>query len=167
MSRKSRTVISAIWRWSPSAVAFLIVVVLATGRFAAQPTDLTYGGTATMTFPDGPPVLVTVGAIHVAKASRATPGELVGHFIIAMRMARPGDTEMSGDAPASYCSVVDASGAEYPADLRLSSSLARHGLFLLTATASRSGRVAALIPANAHVAGVSCQLGDTAVTWRL
>ena len=166
MSRKSRTVISAIWRWSPAVVAVVLVAALAATRFAAQPVDLAYGQTATMSFPNGPPVLVTVGALNIAKASRSAPGDLVGDFTVAMRMARRGDTEMSGDAPASYCSVVDEGGVDYPADLRLSSSPARHGLFLLTAAASRSGRVVVLVPATAHVVGVSCQLGDTVVTWR-
>jgi hypothetical protein len=159
-------VISAIWRASPAVVAVLLVAVLVTIRFGGAPTELTYGETATMSFPDGPPILVTVGALRIGRASRATPGDLVGDFTIAMRMARRGDVEMSGDAPASYCSVVDANGVEYPADLHLSSSPARHGIFSITSTATRSGRVVVLVPISAHVAGISCQLGVSVVAWR-
>jgi len=158
--------LSLSWRRSLPVIGALFVAGAIAAHVAAGSATLTFGSTATMSYVNGPPVLVTVGALKLAPASRRTPGDLVGDFTVTVRLEHRSDTLMTGDAPASDCSIIDTDGVSYPSDLRLSSPYARNGLFQLAGDALAKGTAVALIPASTHVAGVTCQLGYSVATWR-
>jgi hypothetical protein len=84
-----------------------------------------------------------------------------------MHLRDPMTSMGSGDALASYCSVLGRNGVIYPADLWSSGREAAQGNFELNGSIPYGGWVVAYIPARVRPAGVTCQLGDEVDSWLL
>jgi hypothetical protein len=133
----------------------------------APPTSIPLGSTATMSFVQGPPVLVTVESFSLTRPSGNDHVERKARFYVEMRLRDPMTSMASEDALASYCSVLGRNGVIYPADLSSSGREAAQGNFELSGSVPHGGWVVAYIPARVRPSGVTCQLGDEVDSWLL
>lgn len=160
---------SGLLRRTWRAVPLLAVVVTGAvfaGQALARPSGpLRLGATATMAFVQGPPLLVRVSHLRLGPVPPQDPAVRKVYFDMSLRTRSASATQNSGDAMASYCSVVGAHGTVYPSDLAISNGWTRTGIFVLQGGAVRAGRVVALVPRRAHIVGVTCQLGLDVENW--
>ena len=167
MSRRrfAAGVVRRTWRLGP-----LLAVAITGGVFAGQAlarpdTPLALGTTATMSFVQGPPLLVTVSDLRPGPVPPLDPGVRKIYFDLSVRTRNPAATVRSGDALASYCSVVGRHGTVYPSDLAISNGWTRTGIFVLQGGVARAGRVVALVPKATRIVGVTCQFGVEVANW--
>lgn len=153
------------WRALP-ALAVVVTGAVFGGQALARPSGpLALGTTATMAFVQGPPLLVTISHLRDGPVPPHDPAVRKVYFDISMRTRNAQDSIRSGDALASYCSVVGSDGTVYPSDLAISNGWARTGIFVLANGVPRAGRVVALVPRRARITGVTCQLGIDVENW--
>jgi hypothetical protein len=155
------------WRFLPLVVVLSLAFLFIGQRLAQPSSTLSFGETATVSFVQGPRVLLMVRSLKLQGSLKSDPLERVVTFNVSMRLSNPADQMTSGDALASYCSVIDRRGIVYPSDLALSSRAAKTLNFVLQGGAIQQGRVVALIPTAVHPSGVLCQFGVDVETWRV
>ena len=159
-------VVRRTWRFVPLVVVLSLAFVFVGQRLAQPSSSLTFGKTAVVSFDQGPGVLLTVRSMTVHIPPKNEPSVRIVTFKVAMKLGDPADSLTSGDALASYCSVIDRSGTVYPSDLARSSSAANTLNFKLQGAVVQEGLVVVLIPARVQPSGVLCQFGFDIDTWR-
>jgi hypothetical protein len=158
-------VVRRTWRLAP-LLAVVITGGIFLGQELARPSGpLPMGATATMSFVQGPPLLLRVSNLRRGPIPPSDPAVRKIYFHLAMRTRNPTATQNSGDALASYCSVVSTHGTVYPSDLAISNGYTRIGIFVLQNGETRQGRVVALVPRHTRIARVTCQLGVDVANW--
>ncbi len=162
-----RAVIARTWRAYPLVTVAVIGFIYLVQYLVAPPTSIPLGSTATMSFVQGPPVLVTVKSFSLTRPPGNDHVERKVRFYVEMRLRDPMTSMGSGEALASYCSVLSRNGVIYPADLSSSGREAAQGNFELSGPVPYEGWVVAYVQARVHPAGVTCQLGDEVDSWLL
>jgi len=160
-----RRIFHRTWRSYPLIVVLAFGLMYLLQFLLAPSTNLPLGSTATMALIQGPPVLVTVRSLSLGGRPQGDPAMREARFHVEMRMRNPTDLMISGDALASYCSLLGADGVTYPSDLAGSESEATQGIFTLEGSVPREGWVVAYIPRNVRPIGVTCQIGDDVDSW--